>query len=247
MLARHAVAAIAASLVACSTVPPEGKGITAAERDRCRQAFAQCAPPARFPPGTKVETLDLRKLVHVASRIDTGKVAPAAAKRLEQLAREGDLETLLELEAALEDTETLLGKCRCPADPPEIEKRKIAQLVAARLPSREDRSPDTWVARVLEKLAPIRDLRRRSVEATIAGDETASVQVEVRAREADRQLCEVVHGARGVLSPESFGGMLETVYERQSADVGAGSAETARRALAGHAASSECAGAEPHR
>jgi hypothetical protein len=244
MRARPLALAAAAALAACSSVPSGGKAVSAEERDRCRRAFAQCAPPARFPPTTNVAKLDVRKLVHLASRIDVGKLAPASAKRLLQLASTGDREALLELEAAIEDSDTVLGKCRCPAEPPELERQKVREAVAARLPSREERSPDTWVERVLEALAPIRELRRRSVEATIAGDEAGGVQLEARAREADRALCETIHGARDVLSEEAFGGMLESVYQRQSAEVGAGSAEVARRRLAEHASSSACAGGD---
>jgi hypothetical protein len=222
---------------------PEGKSVSAEERDRCRKAFAQCAPPARFAPTTKVDNLEVRKLVVLAARIDVGKLAPAAAKRLHTLAVEGDKATLLELEAAIDDTEMTLGKCRCPADPPELEKKKIRELVTARLPSRELRSPATWVERVFAKLGPIRELRRRAVEQAIAGEAAPGVDLDAAMRAANRELCEEVHGARGILSPEEFEGMLDAIYQRQTEEVGAGSAEAARRVLAEHAASSAC-GAE---
>jgi hypothetical protein len=239
-----ALAAVAAAslLAGCSTVP-EGKSVSAEERDRCRKAFALCPPPARFAPTTKVANLEVRKLVVLAARIDVGKLSPAAAKRLHELATGGDKATLLEIEAAIDDTETTLGKCRCPADPPELEKKKIRELVAARLPSRELRSPATWVERVFAKLSPIRELRRRAVEQAIAGEAAPGLDLDGAVRAADRELCEEVHGARDVLSREEFGGMLDSVYERQATEVGAGSAEAARRLLDGHAASSAC-GAE---
>lgn len=228
-----------ALLTGCARVPPPD----AQEhdpRDACRRAFSACAPPASFGPETNVASLDVRKLVLVASRLDLGDLSASAAARLRKVATAGDGAVLLEIEAAMENTDAVLGKCGCDNVRAEIEKAGIRDIVASRLPSKALRSPATWAERIDAQLATLRGLAKRSAELAIAGDGDAGDQADAQARDADRELCEMVHGARRILSPDAFRSMLELVYARREAEAGGGSAELARRTLAQHARSSGC-------
>jgi hypothetical protein len=234
-------ALLAASLPTggCKTVD-RADGASQDPEDRCRREFAACAPPARYGPETRVEALELRKLVHVASRIDLGGLSASAAKRLVKIATEGDAAVLLELESALEDADNLLGRCRCKEIVPEIEKKRVREIVASRVPSRELRSPDTWTARIAVRLAAMREQTRMSALLAIAPDAGAPREADAHALEAERELCETVHAARGMLAPEAFAGMLEAVVRRREDEAGAGSADSARRTLAEYARSESC-------
>src|SRR5512145_3091590 len=132
-----------AALLACKTPDPKDPAAES-PRDRCRREFTQCAPPASYRPQTDVATLEIRKLVHLASRIDSGDLSEKAARRLRRLATEGDVATL----GAMEDTEALLGRCQCKEVRPEIEQKEIRALVQARVPPRQLRTPATWSDRI---------------------------------------------------------------------------------------------------
>lgn len=234
-----AVLLASALLGGCKTVDP---ATVAPEdpQDKCLRAFIACAPPVRYPPDTDVEGLELRKLVHVASRIDMRKVSVAAAKRLRKLAGEADMATLLELEAALEDTDNVLGKCQCEEIRPEIEGVGVREIVSSRVPARHLRSPATWTGRIAPKLAEIRELTRRSASLAINGSSGAQDDTDARVRAAELEVCETVHAARAMLSPEAFEGMVQAVYLKRETDAGAGSAESARRTIRGYARASTC-------
>ncbi len=228
-----------AALLACKTVDP-GDPAAESPRDRCRREFTQCAPPASYRPQTDVASLEIRKLVHLASRIDSGDLSEKAARRLRRLATEGDAATLVEIEDAMEDTEALLGRCQCKEVRPEIEREEIRALVQARVPPRQLRTPGTWSERIVGKLAEIRDLARRSASLAVAGAADGRDQADGRARALEREVCEIVHQAREMLAAEAFEAMLQDVYLRRETDAGAGSAEAARRTVGAHARSASC-------
>lgn len=233
----------AAALGGCKTVGEKGQADAEDPRDRCLRSFMACAPPARFRSNTDVDALDLRKLVQISSRIDQGGLSERAAKRLRKLAIEASPEALLEIEAAIEDSDNVLGKCRCDEVKAELEKKQIREILASRIPPKIERSPDTWTERIVARLAAIRELTRLSALLALAPEGGQSQEPSAKAGDAERALCETVLAARAILAPAAFDAMLEAVYRRREADAGAGSAESARRAVSAYApsSSSSCA------
>jgi hypothetical protein len=231
----------AAALGGCKTVDDKGKADAEDPRDRCLRSFMACAPPARFRSNTDVAALDLRKLVQISSRIDLGGLSERAAKRLRKLAIEASPEALLEIEAAIEDSDSLLGKCRCDEVKAELEKKQIREILASRIPPKIERSPDTWTERIVARLAAIRELTRLSALLALAPDGGHPQEASEKASNAERELCETVLAARAILAPAAYDAMLEAVYQRREADAGAGSAESARRAVGAYARSPSCA------
>lgn len=208
--------------------------------ENCRTSFSRCAPPARFREDTDTATLDVHTLVYVASRHDVGRLASSAAARLRKLATEADMSVLVEIEAAMDDAENLLGKCRCEGVRTELEKKGIGAIIGARLPPRQLRKPETWAERITSQLATMRDLARHSAELAVEGATDAVKDTHARSQEVERELCETVHAARNILSQESFESMLELAVRKRATDAGEGSAEVARRTLREHARSSSC-------
>lgn len=208
--------------------------------DGCRRAFAACAPPVHYRPDTDVAALDVRRLAHLASRIDVGGLSARAAKRLHKLAREGNEAAVLEIEAALEDSDAALGKCGCEEIKPDLDKVGVREVVRSRVPPRLMRSPETWMEWIVTRLATIRDLARLSAAGAAGGDTPTVDQAHAARQQAEKDLCETVHGARAMLPAESFGRMLEAVYLRRETDAGAGSAESARRTVGAYARSASC-------
>lgn len=212
-------------------------------RERCRAAFAACAPAASFSPDADVERLGVRSLVQLASRLDVAdRLAAAAARRLLDVARTADADELVAVQDAMEATSYALGKCRCEGFPPEIEKQDVAAAIARRAPPRALRSPEHWAERLLERLGELNALSRRSAELSLGGEGAALETLDGQRREAERGLCEALHAARDALAPDAYAAALDLVYRRRALDSGEGSAELARRTLAAHEASSSCDG-----
>ncbi len=213
--------------------------------EQCRASFAACAPSVNFDETTDVSKLSARGLVSLAGRLDRPeKLAASAAKRLRKIALAAQTPQLLELEAELDVAATVLERCRCAGGfRSPLEEQGIAELVSSRLPSREQRSPDLWAGRMLAELAAIQKLSWRSAMLTAgqsAEGDAAPGNDETRLADARRRLCEVVHGARALLSPEAFATAREIVYKRRSAEAGDGSAEAARTMIAEHEGSTSC-------
>lgn len=215
-------------------------------REKCRAAFAACAPAVRFGADTKVKELDRRWLVHLASRLDVDdKLAANAAKELVTMASTADGDTLLDLQDTIDNTRYSLGKCACDGFLPEIEKQGVAALVARRAPARETRSPEHWADRLLAQLREINALSRRGAELAVGGDPAAVAEVGARRRKAERELCETAHAARQGLPPQVYASCLQIVYEKRAHDAGQGSAEVARRTLTKYERAATCDVAEP--
>ncbi len=239
-LAASSLALAALLESACRTAPGGGAAPAHDPRADCRKSFAACAPPASFSASTDVSDLDVRKLVQVASRLDVpDELAASAAARLRSLAKAGDEAVVLEMEAAIDDTESAFERCRCEGIRSELEKQGIREAVAGRLPPRQQRSPEYWAGLVFSRLAAAQDLARRSAGMLALGAGGQS-ETAARAREAERALCETVHAARSMLPRASFESMLDAVHRRRMLESGAGSAEAATRTLRELARSTSC-------
>jgi hypothetical protein len=235
------VAAVAGGVLAggCKTAgsgPPRDD-----PRERCRRAFVSCAPAATWRPDADVAKLGVRDLVQLASRIDVGVLSGRAARRLHKIAREGSEPVLLEIEAALDDADASLGKCpRCAGVVPEIDGSGVRELVRSRVTPKLMRNPGTWAEWILSRLALIRDLSRRSASGAARGEVVDADRTTATIEEAEKDLCDTVHGARSILSAESFEGMLQAVVQRRDSEAGAGSAEAARRIVGTYARAAAC-------
>jgi hypothetical protein len=251
-LAAIAVATAALSVTAACSKRVEDPDVAEARdprtpRERCRAAFAACAPAVSFSPDADVKRLGVRSLVQLASRLDVpDRLAAESARRLLEIASTADPDQLVEVQGAMEATSYALGRCRCAGFAPEIEKQGVAAAVARRAPSRALRTPEHWAERLLERLRELHALSRRSAELLLGGDAATMEALERERLEAERGLCETVHAAREALAPlGAYAGALDLVYQRRTLEAGEGSAELARRTLEQHEAAPACDAAGP--
>jgi hypothetical protein len=236
-----------AALAGCKTPNATEGNVVERARDDCRSTFAQCAPRVNYPSDLAVEDLDVRNLVQITWRLDLpDKLCAKAGKRLRRLAEQADVATVREIAQAAEAAEATLGRCRCAGDRfrPEYEKQQIAEIVAGRLPRAELQNPAYWSARIDPHVAKLRDLSRRSATLQATGDEAGRAALEADARTEERDLCEDVHAARDVLSPEGLAEMKASVFKARAAASGDASVEVARRALERAGRQGSCADLE---
>jgi hypothetical protein len=211
-------------------------------RKECRKDFAACAPRPSVAV-SDIETTSLRKLVHVSSRLDVeDEVAEAAAQHLRAMIMRADTPTLLQIGDAIDATEATLGRCNCEGVfKSAFEQKELKAAVTSQLPPKQ-RSPEYWADRALERLETMRSLSRRSAELTVGGDaRAAETQAEEPSRAAERELCETLHSARRILTPDAFETMLVLAHRKRVAESGEGSGEIARRVLRQHANTETCA------
>jgi hypothetical protein len=234
-------AAVASAGVLAGGCKTAAKGPPRADpRERCRRDYGACAPPAPWKPDTDVAKLPVHDLVHLASRLDVGALSARAARRLHKIAREASEPQLLEIEAALDDADGVLGKCRCEEVPAEIDRSGVREIVRSHVTPKLMRNPGTWAEWILTRLALIRDLSRRSASGAARGEVVDADRTTATIQEAEKDLCDTVHGARSMLSAESFEGMLQAVVKRRESEAGAGSAEAARRIVGTYARAEAC-------
>ncbi len=192
----------------------------------------------------------MRNLVKVSARLDMpGRLARAAAARLREVVGAAQESELLEIQAAIEDAQNALGKCRCDGGfKSELDDQGIPELVRSRLPARDVRSPEAWAQRMLADLAAIRERKRISVAMLAVGEgadsEPGADVREEQVRDAQRRLCVTVHAARAALEPDAYATALDTVNRKEVSESGEGSAAAARQLIGEMESAGSCGPAE---
>jgi hypothetical protein len=235
---RALLLATVALVAACKTADPQldsSPGVLT-----CRVRFAACAPPVYYDESTEAERLGLRKQVEASLRMDLPeKVSRDSAALVLSHVRDSDVPTLLALSVLYEDAWAVLGKCQCPGEKNEWDRKRIGETLARRLPPAELRSPKNWQDRMVARLATIRDLTHQIALRGLAGQ--PAEDLETARRKADLELCEAVHGARANLLQADYLDTVEAVLRRRDADAGRASADFAAAAIRGYEQNASCA------
>jgi hypothetical protein len=221
---------------ACETLDSNNPGRW---KETCAAKFAACAPPVHYDESTDAERLGLRRLVEASLRMDVPErlSRDAAALVLSHVQR-ADVLALLSLSAMYEDAWAVLGKCQCPGEQNEWDKKRIGEVLARRLPPAELRSPKNWQERMVARLATIRDLTHKIAMRGVAGE--AADDLEAARRKASLELCEAVHIARANLLPADYLDTVEAVRRRRDAEAGPANADFATAAIHGYEQIASC-------